>query len=183
MRDKRTPKDVCGEAIIGTERLKYLSWVITPLKKIITAYLGKNILYAKLTPQRRYVWLLYTRGGAKNGLKRSSHQWVKLSTGIIWASITPVCYNPCNVIYYMATIVHVLWLAAKRALFFKKNRALVARCPRHKQAVFNLIVGILMDNHLIVMGKVSADQCHMMWRDFLSCWFQIDHGLRPIMKI
>ena len=27
-----------------------------------------------------------------------------------------------------------------------------------------------MDNHLIVMVKVSADQCHMMGRDFLSCW-------------
>ena len=42
----------------------------------------------------------------------------------------------------MATIVRSLRLAAKRATFSCDDRALLARCPRHTQSVFDLIVDI-----------------------------------------
>ena len=35
-------------------------------------------------------------------------------------------------------------------LFSCNDRALLARCPRHIQSVFNLIVGILMNIHVMV---------------------------------
>ena len=47
---------------------------------------------------------------------------------------------------YMATIVCALPLAAKRALFSCIDQPLLARCRRHIQSVFNLIVDILMKN-------------------------------------
>ena len=50
----------------------------------------------------------------------------------------------------MATIVCALSLAAKQALFSSDDWALPARCPRHIQSVFNLIVDILMDIHVMV---------------------------------
>ena len=55
----------------------------------------------------------------------------------------------------MATIVCALWLAAKRALFSFNGWALLARCSRHIQSVFNLIVDILMDFHV----DWSIDSC------------------------
>ena len=60
-----------------------------------------------------------------------------------------------NTLYYMATIVCALWLAAKRALFSFNDWALLARCSRHIQSVFNLIVDILMDFHV----DWSIDSC------------------------
>ena len=78
-------------------------------------------------------------------------------------------------LYYVATIVRAFWLAAKRALFSCNDRALLqlARCSRHIQSVFNLIVDILMDVHVMVnwqlSKRVSADQCHMtVSRTYLS---------------
>ena len=38
----------------------------------------------------------------------------------------------------MATIVHTLWLAAKRARFCCNDQALLASCPRQIPSVFNL---------------------------------------------
>ena len=38
----------------------------------------------------------------------------------------------------------------KRALFSCNDLALLARCPRHIQSVFNLIVDIVMDLHVMV---------------------------------
>ena len=55
-----------------------------------------------------------------------------------------------NTLYCMATIVCALRLAAKRALFSFNDWALLARCSRHIQSVFNLIVDILMDIHVMV---------------------------------
>ena len=51
-------------------------------------------------------------------------------------------FHSFNYIYYMATIVLAFWLAAERARFPCNNRALLARCQRHIQPVFNLIVDI-----------------------------------------
>ena len=45
-------------------------------------------------------------------------------------------------IYYMATIVCAVQLAAERARFPFNDRALLALCPRHIQPVFDLIVDI-----------------------------------------
>ena len=47
-----------------------------------------------------------------------------------------------NVNYHMPTKVRVFWLAAKLANVSCNGRALFARCPRHIQSVFNLIVDI-----------------------------------------
>ena len=67
--------------------------------------------------------------------------------------------------YYMATMVRALWLAAILALFSCNDRALPVRYPRHIQSVFNLIVDILMNIHVManwqLSQRVSADQCHM----------------------
>ena len=78
-------------------------------------------------------------------------------------------------LYYMAAIVRALWLAAKRALVSCNDGALLPlpRCSRHIQSVFNLIVDILMDIHVMVnwqlSKRVSADQCHMtVSRTYLS---------------
>ena len=78
-------------------------------------------------------------------------------------------------LYYMAAIVRALWLAAKRALVSCNDGALLQlpRCSRHIQSVFNLIVDILMDIHVMVnwqlSKRVSADQCHMtVSRTYLS---------------
>ena len=60
-----------------------------------------------------------------------------------------------NTLYYLATIVCALSLAAKRALFSFNDWALLARCSRHIQSVFNLIVDILMDFHV----DWSIDSC------------------------
>ena len=60
-----------------------------------------------------------------------------------------------------------LWLAAKRALVSCNDGALLQlpRCSRHIQSVFNLIVDILMDIHVMVnwqlSKRASADQCHL----------------------
>ena len=35
-------------------------------------------------------------------------------------------------------------------LFYSNFQALLARCPKHVQAVFNLIVDFLMDIHVMV---------------------------------
>ena len=66
-----------------------------------------------------------------------------------------------NVNYYMATKVRVFWLAAKLAKVSCNDRALVARCPRHIQCVFNLIVDIHVMVNWQRWKRVSADQCHM----------------------
>ena len=78
-------------------------------------------------------------------------------------------------LYYMVAIVRAFWLAAKRALFSCNDGALLQlpRCSRHIQSVFNLIVDILMDIHVMVnwqlSKRVSADQCHMtVSRTYLS---------------
>ena len=78
-------------------------------------------------------------------------------------------------LYYKAAIVRALWLAAKRALVSCNDGALLQlpRCSRHIQSVFNLIVDILMDIHVMVnwqlSKRVSADQCHMtVSRTYLS---------------
>ena len=47
----------------------------------------------------------------------------------------------------------IIWLqqyARSDWLFLCNDRALLARCPRHIQSVFNLIVDILMDIHVMV---------------------------------
>ena len=60
-------------------------------------------------------------------------------------------FPPCNIkTYCMAKIVRVLRLAAKWALFSCNDRVLLARCPRHIQSVFNLIVDTLIDIHVMV---------------------------------
>ena len=66
-------------------------------------------------------------------------------------------------VYYVATIVRVLWLAAKRERFSCNDRALLARCARHIKSVFNLIVNIhvMVNWQLSNAKRVSADQCHM----------------------
>ena len=78
-------------------------------------------------------------------------------------------------LYYMVAIVRALWLAAKRALVSCNDGALLQlpRCSRHIQSVFNLIVDILMDIHVManwqLSKRVSADQCHMtVSRTYLS---------------
>ena len=62
--------------------------------------------------------------------------------------------------YYMATIVRTHWLAVSC-----NDQAILARYPRHIQSVFNLVVEILMDIHVMVnwqlSKRVSADQCHL----------------------
>ena len=89
-----------------------------------------------------------------------------------------------NTLYYVATIVCTLWLAAKRALFSFNDWALLAMCSRHIQSMFNLIVDILMDFHVnwlidSCQKRLSTDQCYMTvlgaqvynslrWRVFLS---------------
>ena len=49
-------------------------------------------------------------------------------------------------------------------LFSCNDRALLARCPRHMQSVFNLMVDIPMDIHVMVnwqlSKRLSTDQCH-----------------------
>ena len=45
---------------------------------------------------------------------------------------------------YMAAIVRSLLLAAELARFSRNDRALLARCPRHIQSVFNLIEDIVL---------------------------------------
>ena len=47
-------------------------------------------------------------------------------------------------------------------LFSCIDWALLARCPRHIQSVFNLILDILMGISVLVnsVKRVSADQCH-----------------------
>ena len=50
--------------------------------------------------------------------------------------------NISFIIIYISTIECMLWLAAERARFPCNDWALLARCPRHRQSVFNLIVGI-----------------------------------------
>ena len=66
-------------------------------------------------------------------------------------------------VYYVATIVRVLWLGAKRERFSCSDRALLARCARHIKSVFNLIVNIhvMVNWQLSNVKRVSADQCHM----------------------
>ena len=66
-------------------------------------------------------------------------------------------------VYYVATIVRVLWLGAKRERFSCNDRALLARCARHIKSVFNLIVNIhvMVSWQLSNAKRVSADQCHM----------------------
>ena len=66
-------------------------------------------------------------------------------------------------VYYVATIVRVLWLGAKRERFSCNDRALLARCARHIKSVFNLIVNIhvMVNWQLSNAKRVSADQCHM----------------------
>ena len=66
-----------------------------------------------------------------------------------------------NVTYYMATKVRVFWLASKLANVSCNDRTLFARCPRHVQSVFNLIVDIPCYGQLTAVKKVSADQCHV----------------------
>ena len=82
------------------------------------------------------------------------------------------------------------------------DRALLARCLRHIQSVFNLIVDILMDIHVMVnwqlSKRVSADQCnltvslaHVYKLIELTCFLKlfadqllvlIDCSFRSIMK-
>ena len=60
--------------------------------------------------------------------------------------------------YYMALLYGSDWL------FSCNDQALLARCPRHIQCVFNLIVDIPMDMLWSIdscQKRVSADQCHM----------------------
>ena len=64
-------------------------------------------------------------------------------------------------IYFMATIVHVLWLAVERARFSCNDQALLARCPKHILSVFNLIVDIHVMVNWQLSKRVSIDQCHM----------------------
>ena len=66
-----------------------------------------------------------------------------------------------NVNYHMPTKVRVFWLAAKLANVSCNGRALFARCPRHIQSVFNLIVDIHVMVNWQLWKRVSADQCHM----------------------
>ena len=50
------------------------------------------------------------------------------------------------------------------ALFSCNDQALLARCARHIESVFNLIVDILMDMLWSIdscQKRVSADQCHL----------------------
>ena len=77
-------------------------------------------------------------------------------------------FPPYNIKTYcitMATIVRTRWLAAKWALCSYNDRAKLARCLRHIQSEFNLIVGILIDIHVMVdwqlPKRLFADQCHM----------------------
>ena len=97
---------------------------------------------------------------------------------------------------YNSTCTHTDWL------FHCNDRALLARCPRHIQSVFNLIVDILMDIHVMVnwqlSKRVSADQYHLAvlqaqvyyslrWCVFLKLSADqllvlIDCRLRSIMK-
>jgi len=63
---------------------------------------------------------------------------------------------------YMATIVRELRLAAKRALFSCIDQALLARCPRHIQSVFNLIVDILREIHVMVNWSTAVKK-YIRW--------------------
>ena len=96
--------------------------------------------------------------------------WPFSKTSIFWkvtwsANIDSIPW--ITFLYHMATIVRALWLATKRALFSYNDRALLqlARCSRHIQSVFNLIVDIVMDIHVMVNWQLSkrifADECHM----------------------
>ena len=58
--------------------------------------------------------------------------------------------------YYITTIECMLWLAAERARFLCDDWALLARCPRHLQSAFNLIVGI----HAMVNWQLSKKGIH-----------------------
>ena len=63
------------------------------------------------------------------------------------------------------------------SLFSSNDRALLARCPRHIQSVFNFIVDIPMDIHIMVnwqlSKRASAVQCHMT-----VSWAQVYNSLR-----
>ena len=70
------------------------------------------------------------------------------------SSKTKKQYN--TIIICMATMARSLWLAAKWARFSCNDQALLARCPRHIQSVFNLIVDILMDIRVMVNWQLSS---------------------------
>ena len=57
-----------------------------------------------------------------------------------------------NLLYFMTTIVRALWLAAKRALYFCYDRALLAWCPRIYSPCYGQFTAV---------NKIPADQCHM----------------------
>ena len=50
-------------------------------------------------------------------------------------------------------------------LFSCNDRVLLAWCPRHKQSVFNLMLDILIDVHVMfnwqLSKRLSTDQCHL----------------------
>ena len=87
----------------------------------------------------------------------------------------------------MVTIGHSLWLVFscdERALFSSNDQALPARCPRHIQSVFKMILDILMDINVMVnwqlSKRVSTDQCHLSvsWlkcttRWGVTCFFKV----------
>ena len=56
-------------------------------------------------------------------------------------------------------------LFSAEVTLFEYNFVAVCRCPRYIQSVFNLIVDILMDIHVMVnwqlSKRVSTDQCHL----------------------
>ena len=62
--------------------------------------------------------------------------------------------------YFIPTKVCAPWLAAKRGLFSCNDQALLARCLKYIQSVFNLIVDILMDIHGCYIVE-PIDSCHM----------------------
>ena len=73
-----------------------------------------------------------------------------------------------------ATIVRALCLAAERARFSCSDRALLARCQRHKPSVFNLIVDINVMANVSCPKKVSADQSQMT---VSGDWAQVHNSL------
>ena len=87
-------------------------------------------------------------------------------------------FPPYNIkTYCMAKIVRSLWLAAKWALCSCNDHSFLARCPRHIQSVFNLIMGILINIHVMVdwqqLKRVFVDQCQMT-----VSWDQVLRTLR-----
>ena len=82
----------------------------------------------------------------------------------------------------MAAIVRSLLLAAELARFSRNDRALLARCPRHIQSVFNLIEDIVLWSIGSCQLRYPPTSVTKLYRELkcrthLICWPVIDFNL------